>query len=110
MTEISKDLDQAQARLREQMRSPYLTVPEVAEFARCEQKAVRGAIHRGVLQAFAPNRKLLIREEDARAWVESRPAPGGSSRPRRPKPKRAQGPGLGRCAAGDSAGPDPWLG
>jgi hypothetical protein len=51
----------------------YLTVPEVAELARCEHKAVRRAIASGLLIAFRPAHKLLIRELDARAWIESRP-------------------------------------
>jgi len=86
------EISQAQG-LREQMRSPYLTVPEVAQFARCEQKAVRKAVHDGVLSAFAPARKILIREEDARAWVESRPArASASSRSAKPR-RRQQGPG-----------------
>jgi excisionase family DNA binding protein len=52
--------------------SPYLTVREVAELARCEHKAVRRAITDGRLRAFQPANRLLIREEDARAWIEGR--------------------------------------
>jgi len=52
--------------------SPYLTVQEVAEPARCEHKAVRRAIRQGALRAFRPAKRLLIREDDARAWIESR--------------------------------------
>jgi excisionase family DNA binding protein len=52
--------------------SPYLTVQEVAELARCEHKAVRRAIRQGALRAFQPAKWLLIREDDARAWIESR--------------------------------------
>ena len=40
--------------------------------ARCENKAVRRAIASGLLVAFRPARKLLFRELDARAWIESR--------------------------------------
>jgi excisionase family DNA binding protein len=50
----------------------YLTVKEVVELARCEHKAVRRAIHLGYLQAFRPTNKLLIRESDAHAWIQSR--------------------------------------
>jgi excisionase family DNA binding protein len=49
----------------------YLTVREVAELARCEHKAVRRAISQGALRAFRPTRRLLIRAEDAEAWIES---------------------------------------
>jgi excisionase family DNA binding protein len=52
--------------------SPYLTVREVAELARCEHKAVRRAITAGRLRAFQPVNRLLIREDDARAWIEGR--------------------------------------
>lgn len=57
--------------------SPYLTVREVAELARCEHKAVRRAIQDGRLSAFQPAHKLLIRAEVAYAWIESRPAASG---------------------------------
>lgn len=69
-----ENLDAARERLQGRAPSPYLDVFEVAEFARCEHKAVRKAIHEGRLPAFATNRKLLVHQEDARAWVESRPA------------------------------------
>jgi excisionase family DNA binding protein len=49
----------------------YLTVEEVAELARCGHKAVRRAIRDGALRAFRPTKRLLIREEDATAWIES---------------------------------------
>lgn len=52
----------------------YLTVREVAAMARCEHKSVRRAISQGRLPAFRPANKLLIREDDAEAWIEGRPA------------------------------------
>lgn len=52
--------------------SRYLTVSEVAELARCEHKSVRRAIREGELRAFQPTKRLLIREEDVTAWIESR--------------------------------------
>ena len=73
-SETSEALDQARDRLREQALGGYLTVPEAADLARCEHKAVRRAIASGLLVAFRPARKLLVRELDARAWIESRPA------------------------------------
>lgn len=84
--------DQARDRLRDGARSRYLTVLEVAELARCEQKTVRRAIHSGRLRAFRPAQKLLVREQDARAWVESAPVTGPSTRPRSPA-RRRQPPG-----------------
>jgi excisionase family DNA binding protein len=57
----------------------YLTVREVATMARCEHKSVRRAITAGTLRAFQPTNKLLIREDDAHAWIESRPAAAGST-------------------------------
>lgn len=52
----------------------YLTVREVATLARCEHKSVRRAIAAGRLRAFQPTNKLLIREDDAYAWIEGQPA------------------------------------
>ena len=52
----------------------YLTIEEVAALARCEHKTVRGAIARGELAAGRPGRRWLIRETEARAWIE-RPRP-----------------------------------
>jgi hypothetical protein len=90
MTEISASLDSARDRLREQAQaSPYLTVPEVAQLARCEHKAVRKAVHDGLLPAFNPERKLLIRATDAVSWIESRPVRAGtrSQAPARSRPR-----------------------
>jgi excisionase family DNA binding protein len=68
----------------------YLTVQEVAALARCEHKAVRRAIAGGHLIAFQPAKKLLIREDDARAWIEGRPT---SAQTRVPRPgRRRRGP------------------
>jgi excisionase family DNA binding protein len=59
----------------------YLTVREVATIARCEHKSVRRAIAAGRLRAFQPTTKLLIREDDAYAWIEGRPASTTDSAP-----------------------------
>jgi excisionase family DNA binding protein len=70
----------------------YLTVREVATMARCEHKSVRRAIAAGRLRAFRPTNKLLIREDDACAWIEGRPvsltgsAPNLRSAPSRRRP------------------------
>jgi excisionase family DNA binding protein len=62
----------------------YLTVQEVAALARCEHKAVRRAIANGQLSAFRPAKRLLIRDDDAHAWIEGRPAfkPNAAPKPR----------------------------
>lgn len=72
----------------------YLTVREVAALARCEHKAVRRAIAAGRLPAFQPAKRLLIREDDARAWIEGRPAHAAAPAPRPPRHRhRRPGPG-----------------
>lgn len=67
----------------------YLTVPEVAKLARCEHKSVRAAIHSGSLGAFRTAERILIREVDAVAWIESRPARALPAVPRRRVQRRA---------------------
>lgn len=63
--------------------------------ARCEHKSVRRAIAAGKLRAFQPTNKLLIREDDAYAWIEGRPASlTGSGPNRRSGPSRLR-PTLG---------------
>lgn len=94
-SEMSEALDQARDRLREQALGGYLTVPEVADLARCEHKAVRRAIASGLLVAFRPAQKLLVRQLDARAWIESRPVRVAAVAPelaRRPGRQRSRPP------------------
>jgi excisionase family DNA binding protein len=78
----------------------YLTVREVAALARCEHKAVRRAIHLGHLKAFQPANKLLVRQQDAQAWVESRPwqAPSSGIRPGQPTRHRPSNAAAGSVA------------
>lgn len=72
----------------------YLTVREVAALARCEHKAVRRAIADGRLIAFQPAKKLLVREADARTWIEGRPASTHAPEPRPGhRRRRPTGPG-----------------
>jgi excisionase family DNA binding protein len=73
--------------------SDYLTVQEVADLARREHKAVRRAIKAGRLAACRPDGgRWLIREADARAWIEHRPAAAERvpAKPRRVRPRRSQ--------------------
>lgn len=93
VSDTSEQLVQARDRLREQALGGYLTVSEVADLARCEHKAVRRAIAMGLLVAFRPAQKLLVREMDARAWIESRPVRAAAVAPehaRRPGRRRSQ--------------------
>ncbi len=73
----------------------YMTVEEVARLARCEHRSVRRAIRAGRLQAFRPARRILVREDDARAWIESRPALAQEEQPQRRQRSRQvmHGPG-----------------
>jgi len=93
MTEIASSLDAARERLRDQApASGYLTVEEAAHLARCNPKTIRRAFTSGALRAFKPTSRVLLREEDVRAWIEGHTATtpyehrGGPSRPRRPAP------------------------
>jgi excisionase family DNA binding protein len=67
----------------------YLTVEEVAQLARCEHKTIRRAIHNGLLTAYKPAHRLLIREDDARGWIESRCVAHAPARATQPAPKIA---------------------
>lgn len=90
MTGTSDPFDAARDRLRAQTPAPYLTVEEVAALARCEHKAIRNAIHSDALPAFRTAERILVREADAIAWIESRPArqPAPAQRRRRAKQRR----------------------
>lgn len=92
MTEISSQLDAARDRLRDETPTPYLTVEEAADLARCHPATIRRAFGAGALRAFRPAHRVLLREDDVRAWVEGkaaveeeRPRPG-RGRQRRQKP------------------------
>jgi excisionase family DNA binding protein len=67
----------------------YLMIPEVAELARCHKNTVRQAIASGELTAFKLAERFLIRESDARAWIESKAAPVAKPAPRRAMPQIA---------------------
>jgi excisionase family DNA binding protein len=76
----------------------YLTVQEVAELARCEHRSVRRAINAGRLRAFRPTRKILVREDDARTWIESRRAVGFAARPQRHTTRSTSASAVGSVA------------
>ena len=92
-SEPSGALNHDRGHPRERPLGGYLTVPEVADLARCEHKAVRRAIASGLLVAFRPAHKLLVRELDALAWIESRPVEVAAAAPehaRRPGRQRSR--------------------
>jgi excisionase family DNA binding protein len=102
MTDIVKRRDGAAARVKQEAAGPdYLTVLEVAVLARCEHKRVRRAIASGQLVAFRPAGKLLVREEDARAWIERHPV--HAARPKEPSRARSRRRVAPRASAGDVA-------
>lgn len=82
------------------MSSPFLTVPEAAEYARVDPKTVRRAITSGNLRAFKPVRKILIREVDVLAWIEGREI---IPQPALPEPGRRRTVGGNRKPSGGIA-------
>jgi excisionase family DNA binding protein len=52
----------------------YLTVDEAATMARCHPKTIRRAVGSGALRGFRPAQRVLLREDDVRAWIERRAA------------------------------------
>ena len=96
MSEISsQDLDAARDRLKASAEaSEYLTVEEAAEIARCHPVTIRRAFESGRLRAFRPAQRVLIREDDLRAYIESKAAvPEPHERPTRPGRSRRPRPG-----------------
>jgi excisionase family DNA binding protein len=77
--------------------SPYLTVQEVAELARCEHRTVRRAIQAGKLKASLIGGRWIVRDSAVEEWIEgcaNHPAPiAAQSQPRRPRMReQARGP------------------
>lgn len=83
MNEIADQLDAAHDRLQQGESPPgFLTVEEAAELVRCSTKTIRRAFTAGVLRAFKPTTRVLLKEDDVRAWVESHPV----AQPERSRP------------------------
>jgi hypothetical protein len=102
VTDIAKGSDGAPSRLKQEApRQCYLTVVEVAVLARCEHKRVRRAIAGGQLVAFQPAGKLLVREEDARAWIERHPVQ--ATRLKEPRPAQSRRRAVPKAGPGDVA-------
>lgn len=51
--------------------SPYLTVQEVAELARCEHRTVRRAINSGELRASLIGGRWIVRDSAVEEWFEA---------------------------------------
>jgi excisionase family DNA binding protein len=98
---LSAGANQAQASADEAM----MTIDEAAQLARRHPKTIRVAIKSGRLRAFRPGGgrgRVLLRADDVRAWLESRPAAEPQSRSR-PRPgggngRRGAKPALGSAA------------
>jgi len=52
--------------------SPYLTIQEVAELARCEHRTVRRAIRSGELRASLIGGRWIVRTDAVEDWFETR--------------------------------------
>jgi len=52
--------------------SPYLTIQEVAELARCEHRTIRRAIRSGELKASLIGGRWIVRADAVDEWFEAR--------------------------------------
>jgi excisionase family DNA binding protein len=78
--------------------SPMLTVAEAAVLARRHPQTIRRAFEAGKLAAYRPGGgrgRVLLREDDVRAWLESQPA----AQPERPSPSRSRSSATDSVAA-----------
>ena len=71
------------------MSSPYLTVQEVAELARCEHRTVRRAIQAGQLKASLVGGRWIVKDSAVEEWIEGC-ANSLSTTARTPQPRRTQ--------------------
>src|SRR4051794_8064002 len=67
--------------------SPYLTVQEVAELARCEHRTVRRAIRTGELKASLIGGRWIVRDSAVDEWFEAC-ANGPTAARATPEPQR----------------------
>jgi excisionase family DNA binding protein len=51
--------------------SPYLTVQEVAELARCEHRTVRRAIQAGKLRASLVGGRWIVKDSAVDEWIDA---------------------------------------
>jgi excisionase family DNA binding protein len=74
--------------------SPYLTVQEVAEIARCEHRTVRRAIRDGELKASLIGGRWIVKVTAVEAWfgacANSRIAAPPASQPQPPRRPRVR--------------------
>jgi excisionase family DNA binding protein len=85
------------SRYRARVSSPYLTVQEVAELARCEHRTVRRAIKKGELGASLIGGRWIVKDTAVDEWIDgcaNERRPHAAPAPRRPpfKPARSASP------------------
>ena len=86
------------------MSSPYLTVQEVAELARCEHRTVRRAIQAGKLKASLIGGRWIVRDSAVEEWIEgSANSPTPAARTAQPRRRRAREQNRGPTRAGSVA-------
>jgi excisionase family DNA binding protein len=82
--------------------SPYLTIQEVAQLARCEHRTVRRAIRSGELRASLIGGRWIVREDAVEAWFDARTnhrlVPSGAALARDPGRTRLRTPKAGAPA------------
>jgi excisionase family DNA binding protein len=57
-------------REREEPASPYMTIPEAAEFLRCSRQRVDDLLSQGPLQRVKDGARTLIRRSDLAAYLD----------------------------------------
>lgn len=83
--------------------SPYLTVQEVAEMARCEHRTVRRAIRNGELKASLIGGRWIVKVTAVEEWFEA----CANSRIAGPPASRSQSPRRARVRARDNVATRP---
>jgi excisionase family DNA binding protein len=80
--------------------TPYLTIQEVAELARCEHRTVRRAIRSGDLKASLIGGRWIVRTDAVEEWFDTRanhrilPASSPTARRARGPAPRGKAPGM----------------
>lgn len=64
------------ARLKPASRSPYMTIPEAAEYARCRRQRIDDLLSSGRLTRYKDGRRTLVSRAELEARLNSRgPSP-----------------------------------
>jgi excisionase family DNA binding protein len=84
--------------------SPYLTVQEVAELARCEHRTVRRAIQAGQLKASLIGGRWIVKDSAVEEWIEGcANSPVPIARAVQPRRSRIREPARGPVRPGSVA-------